>query len=259
MEHYFDDEDELPSIVQISRKDFSEDEFVVDEFLTKFHKYQTLEDLENQLKSWDKELGHELIDVINKDYGDFVGLGNSLSGGENKIQDVKMNLLRFQTETKKVKTELENVVEKTNKLIQDKKDLVWLQDFSREMILYLKKLEDIEKSVHDKTESDLEQISEFAKQYIHLKLLARDLGVKAVQRDALTESRANKLKHSGTHNDDNVNHSIPPILEQKRPRLARVKSTIIELVDTSIKKKSGTGEEQLRLAILKAKLLETYD
>lgn len=104
MDRYFasenDNEYALPSVRKIERAAFSVDGFNVDEFLLEYHHYQTLEDMQEQLKSWSKTLEHELVDLINEDYSQFVGLGTSLSEGHPKIEDVKMELMSFQQEVK---------------------------------------------------------------------------------------------------------------------------------------------------------------
>lgn len=105
MDRYFgtdagEDDIALPSVRKIEREAFSVDDFNVDRFLSEYHQYQTLEDMQQQLQKWSKTLEQELVDLINQDYSQFVGLGISLSEGHPKIEDVKMELLSFQQEVK---------------------------------------------------------------------------------------------------------------------------------------------------------------
>lgn len=104
MDRYFesevDEESALPSVRKIEREAFSVDDFNVDKFLLDYHQYQTLEDMQEQLQKWSKSLEQELVDLINEDYSQFVGLGTSLSEGHPKIEDVKVELMSFQQEVK---------------------------------------------------------------------------------------------------------------------------------------------------------------
>lgn len=111
MDVYFGDENgdddgisgfTLPSARKIEREAFSVEDFNVDKFLSEYHRYQTLEDMQQQLQKWSKSLEQELVDLINEDYNQFVGLGTSLSEGQPKVEDVKMELMSFQQEIKVV-------------------------------------------------------------------------------------------------------------------------------------------------------------
>lgn len=129
MDRYFTsesiDEDnlELPSAKQIERSSFSVPDFDVDEFLAGYHQYQTLEDIQDQLRTWTRSLEQELVDLINEDYGQFVGLGMSLAEGKPKAQDIKVEILGFQQEIKQVQKKLETSAKETDSLIQEKAQL----------------------------------------------------------------------------------------------------------------------------------------
>ena len=129
MDRYFTsesiDEDnlELPSAKQIERSSFSVPDFDVDEFLAGYHQYQTLEDIQDQLRTWTRSLEQELVDLINEDYGQFVGLGMSLAEGKPKVQDIKVEILGFQQEIKQVQKKLETSAKETDSLIQEKAQL----------------------------------------------------------------------------------------------------------------------------------------
>lgn len=91
----------LPSARKIEREAFSvEGDFDVDSFLSEYHQYQTLEDIQDQLQTWKNTLEKELVDLINEDYTKFVGLGVSLNSGQPKVQSIKMEVRSFQKEVK---------------------------------------------------------------------------------------------------------------------------------------------------------------
>jgi hypothetical protein len=49
-----------------------------------------------------RDLESELVELVNRDYSDFVGLGSSVKGGENKVQDLKVGLLGFRRELESI-------------------------------------------------------------------------------------------------------------------------------------------------------------
>lgn len=129
MDRYFipdsieDDNFALPSAKQIERSSFSVPEFDVDEFLASYHQYQTLEDIQDQLRTWTRSLEQELVDLINEDYSQFVGLGMSLAEGKPKVQDIKVEILGFKQEIKQVQKKLEGSANEIDSLIQEKTQL----------------------------------------------------------------------------------------------------------------------------------------
>lgn len=74
------------------------------------HRHQTLEDLRAELQLRSKDLETELMELVNSDYVDFVGLGSSLNGGERKVEDLKMGLWSFRRDVEGVAGRIEEVV-----------------------------------------------------------------------------------------------------------------------------------------------------
>lgn len=59
-------------------KDFQGKEFQVDEFISKCRKKVTLECLRQDLDSYYRTLKSAMVELINKDYADFVSLSSNL-------------------------------------------------------------------------------------------------------------------------------------------------------------------------------------
>ncbi|KAG0125515.1 oligomeric golgi complex component, COG2-domain-containing protein [Tuber indicum] len=101
-----DDEDDdnpstLPFPPPLPRSAFSnlEAPFSPTEFLASLrNRHQTLEDLRGELHARSKDLERELVELVNRDYADFVGLGGSLRGGDGRVVDLRMGLLGFRRE-----------------------------------------------------------------------------------------------------------------------------------------------------------------
>lgn len=145
IEDYFGSDDTaLPSARLICRDDFCGETFNVDEFLTKSHKYQTLDDLHQQLKKWDRQVSQELIDVVNGEYEAFIGVDKVLEGGGSRSEDVKLEVLRFQSEIKRVKQSIKEESRKVATLYRQKKELKELESEALLLLEYGTRLEDID-------------------------------------------------------------------------------------------------------------------
>lgn len=79
--------------------DFSSPEFDIDEFIRECRQKIPLKTLIADLKEYSKSLNNELVELINKEYTDFVNLSANLSGIDNTINNLRMPLLTLQAET----------------------------------------------------------------------------------------------------------------------------------------------------------------
>ena len=51
-----------------------------------------------ELRTRSQDLNKELLDLVNHNYQDFLGLGSSLKGGDEKVEEVRLGLLGFRRE-----------------------------------------------------------------------------------------------------------------------------------------------------------------
>jgi hypothetical protein len=100
-----DDDGDLPFPAPLAHDAFSSrtTEFSPHAFLSSLrNRHQTLEDLRAELRTRSKDLESELVELVNRDYADFVGLGSSVKGGEGRVEDLKVGLLGFRREVEAV-------------------------------------------------------------------------------------------------------------------------------------------------------------
>jgi hypothetical protein len=100
-----DSDSDLPFPAPLSRDAFSStiSTFSPHAFLASLrNRHLTLEDLRSDLRTRSRDLESELVELVNRDYSDFVGLGSSVKGGENKVQDLKVGLLGFRRELESI-------------------------------------------------------------------------------------------------------------------------------------------------------------
>ncbi|KAI9725031.1 MAG: hypothetical protein M1812_000307 [Candelaria pacifica] len=99
-----DNEDNLPYPTPLPRSSFLVPNFSPTTYLSTLHnRHQTLEDLRSELRSRSQLLSKELLDLVNVNYQDFLSLGGSLKGGEEKVEEVRVGLLGFRREVEGVR------------------------------------------------------------------------------------------------------------------------------------------------------------
>ncbi|SPQ21527.1 75a6ad45-b707-427a-aafc-938d8db2bb53 [Thermothielavioides terrestris] len=103
----YDDEEELdedtplPFPAALSRADFLAPDFDAAAYLSALHtggpaaRHQTLEDLRAELRDRSAAISAELLELVNANYAAFLGLGDELRGGEERVEDVRVALLGF--------------------------------------------------------------------------------------------------------------------------------------------------------------------
>jgi len=99
-----DDDETLPYPTPLQRRDFLAPDFSPSDYLSTLqNRHQTLEDLRSELRDRSQHLGKELLDLVNSNYQDFLGLGRSLRSGDEKVEEVRVGLLGFRKEVDAVR------------------------------------------------------------------------------------------------------------------------------------------------------------
>lgn len=66
------------------------------------HRHQTLEDLRAELRERSSAISAELLELVNANYTSFLGLGDELKGGEERVEDVRVALLGFRRQVEEI-------------------------------------------------------------------------------------------------------------------------------------------------------------
>ncbi|KAI1362966.1 oligomeric golgi complex component, COG2-domain-containing protein [Xylaria arbuscula] len=87
----------LPFPTALPRTDFLAPNFSAAEYLSALspHRHQTLEDLRSDLRERSAAISAELLELVNANYAAFLGLGDELHGGEDRVEDVRVAILGF--------------------------------------------------------------------------------------------------------------------------------------------------------------------
>ncbi|KAI1185837.1 oligomeric golgi complex component, COG2-domain-containing protein [Nemania serpens] len=99
------DDAPLPFPTALPRSDFLAPTFSAAEYLSSLpHRHQTLEDLRSDLRERSAAIGTELLELVNANYASFLGLGDELKGGEDRVEDVRVALLGFRRAVEEVRS-----------------------------------------------------------------------------------------------------------------------------------------------------------
>ncbi|KAI4121729.1 MAG: hypothetical protein LQ338_006197 [Usnochroma carphineum] len=117
-------EDNLPYPKPLSRAAFLTQDFDPATYLSSLrNRHQTLEDLRAELRTRNQDISKELLDLVNENYQDFLSLGSSLQGGDEKVQEVRLGLLGFRREIEALKTKVDGRRREVEDLIAQRRDV----------------------------------------------------------------------------------------------------------------------------------------
>jgi len=140
-----EDNSSLPFPKPLARSSFLAADFDPTTFLSSLsNRFQTLEDLQDELRTLSQSLNKELLDLVNDNYQDFLSLGSTLSGGEEKVEEVRVGLLSFQRELGLIKSKVESRQHDVATLMEDKRSLKQEIMLGRALLEIAERIEDLE-------------------------------------------------------------------------------------------------------------------
>lgn len=137
------DDDNLPYPKPLQRSAFLTPKFDPATFLSTLHnRHQTLEDLRAELRSRSQELNKELLDLVNENYQDFLSLGQSLKGGDEKVEEVRVGMLGFRRDIEGLRNRVVERKEDVGTLLQERAS-------TREQIVLGRKLLEVDQRLEE--------------------------------------------------------------------------------------------------------------
>ncbi|CAA9993071.1 unnamed protein product [Nesidiocoris tenuis] len=104
-------------------RNFNKEHFSVDEFLQEHRNRANLETLRDDLGAYLQVLRSAMIDLINKDYADFVDLSSNLIGLDKGINRIQLPLGQLREELIQVKQSLEGAMNEVNNQLAVRREL----------------------------------------------------------------------------------------------------------------------------------------
>jgi hypothetical protein len=135
----------LPFPKPLARASFLASDFDPTTFLSSLsNRFQTLEDLQTELRTLSQSLNKELLDLVNDNYQDFLSLGSTLSGGEEKVEEVRVGLLGFQRELSVIKSKVDSRRDDVANLLDEKRKLKHEIKLGRALLEIAERIQDLE-------------------------------------------------------------------------------------------------------------------
>ncbi|KAL8787370.1 MAG: hypothetical protein Q9213_002253 [Squamulea squamosa] len=141
-------EDNLPYPKPLARSAFLTPDFDPHTYLsTLCNRHQTLEDLRADLQSRSQDISKELLDLVNENYEDFLSLGSSLRGGDEKIEEVRFSLLGFKRDVEGLKNLVDERRQAIEALVKRRKEIRRQMQVGRALQNINQRLRELEQSL----------------------------------------------------------------------------------------------------------------
>jgi len=163
-----DDEDDdapLPFPTALSRRDFLSPTFSAADYLSSLFpsdatstdgfaglvgtRHQTLEDLRTELRERSSAISAELLELVNANYTSFLGLGDTLKGGEERVEDVRVALLGFRRQVEEVQGRVRSRKEEVGRVGNELRGVRGEVEVGRRMIELDERLEVLQGRLED--------------------------------------------------------------------------------------------------------------
>ncbi|KAI4244189.1 MAG: hypothetical protein LQ352_006903 [Teloschistes flavicans] len=141
-------EDSLPYPKPLPRAAFLTPDFDPATYLSTLrNRHQTLEDLRAELRDRSQDISKELLDLVNENYQEFLSLGSSLQGGDEKVEEVRLGLLGFKRDVEGLKRKVDERRLEVKELVAEKKEIRRQMQLGRTLLQMDQRLQELERSL----------------------------------------------------------------------------------------------------------------
>ncbi|KAJ7984905.1 hypothetical protein DPEC_G00359610 [Dallia pectoralis] len=186
---------------------FMKDDFDVDQFVADCRKHVQLEEMREDLEMYYKSLKTAMVELINKDYADFVNLSTNLVGMDKALNQLSVPLGQLREEVLSLRTSVGEVIQAIDNQLSKQDDLQKKKMCVMRLIQVVRSVEKIEKILHSQNSKDSTSLE------ISSPLLAGQI----LERIA---TEFNQLQFHA------VQSKGMPLLDKVRPRIAGITSML---------------------------------
>ncbi|KAK6301632.1 conserved oligomeric Golgi complex subunit 2 isoform X1 [Coregonus clupeaformis] len=133
---------------------FMKDDFDVDQFVADCRKHVQLEEMREDLEMYYKLLKTAMVELINKDYADFVNLSTNLVGMDKALNQLSVPLGQLQEEVLSLRTSVSAVIQAIDNQLSKQDDLQNKKMCVMRLIQVVRSVEKIEKILHSQNSKD---------------------------------------------------------------------------------------------------------
>ncbi|XP_028844778.1 conserved oligomeric Golgi complex subunit 2 [Denticeps clupeoides] len=192
-----------PDSLCFDKDEFMKDDFDVDRFVSECRKRVQLEELREDLELYYKLLKTAMVELINKDYADFVNLSTNLVGMDKSLKQLSVPLGQLREEVLSLRTSVNEVIEALDTQLCKQDDIQKKKMCVMRLIQVVRSVEKIEKILHSQNSKDSTSLE------INSPLLAGQI----LERIA---TEFNQLQFHA------VQSKGMPLLDKVRPRIAGI-------------------------------------
>lgn len=236
-------DDNLPYPKPLTRASFLTPNFDPTTFLSTLrNRHQTLEDLRAELRTRSQDLNKELLDLVNENYQDFLSLGSSLKGGDEKVEEVRLGLLGFRREVEGLRGKVDGRRKEVEQLVEERKRI-------RESVQVGRQLLEIERKIGELEESLM--LASTGPRKAEANGEENDVSDSEEESDEETESSGIGIPRLRRHMEQykSVKSAIErtgpehPFLVRQEERVLRLKQTVLLDLNSALKQAVAGGED----------------
>lgn len=186
---------------------FMKDDFDVDQFVSECRKQVQLEEMREDLELYYKLLKTAMVELINKDYADFVNLSTNLVGMDKALNQLSVPLGQLREEVMSLRSCVSEVIQAIDNQLSKQEDLQKKKVCVLRLIQVVRSVEKIEKILHSQNCQE-SNFLEFSSPLLAGQILER------------IATEFNQLQFHA------VQSKGMPLLDKVRPRIAGITSML---------------------------------
>uniref|UniRef100_A0ABM5FWN7 Conserved oligomeric Golgi complex subunit 2 n=2 Tax=Pogona vitticeps TaxID=103695 RepID=A0ABM5FWN7_9SAUR len=147
-----------PENLCFDKNEFMKPDFDVDHFVSECRKRVQLEELRDDLELYYKLLKTAMIELINKDYADFVNLSTNLVGMDKALNQLSVPLGQLREEVMSLKSCVSEGIQAIDECLSKQEDIRRKKMCVLRLIQVIKSVEKIEKILHSQNSKELSSL-----------------------------------------------------------------------------------------------------
>ncbi|XP_007903668.2 conserved oligomeric Golgi complex subunit 2 isoform X1 [Callorhinchus milii] len=144
-----------PDTVCFNKEEFMKDNFDVDHFVSECRKHVQLETLRDDLELYYKLLKTAMVELINKDYADFVNLSTNLVGMDRALNQLTVPLGQLREEVLSLKFAVSEGIQAIDNRLVKQEDVRKKKMCVLRLFQVIRSVEKIEKILHSQSSREL--------------------------------------------------------------------------------------------------------
>lgn len=185
-------------------------------------------------------MSKELLDLVNSNYQDFLNLGNSLHGGEEKVEEVRVGLLGFRKEVDGLKKVVDEREQEVGEFLDERRDVRVKIEVGRRLLDYdarLRELEDeldISNSGKEGHQNGLDEVSDSEDEEDDEEDDNYGVSVTKLRRNVMQYRLVQELEKSLDEH---------PFVAAQASRITKIRSTLLLDLSTALQQGKSAGKD----------------